>query len=74
MQYPLIDLPPLHQIKAQSPEGLFPNPNPVEHHKCGRSDPRARTVRDPTIRSTQVIILISCVVIHLIMWELLAIS
>jgi hypothetical protein len=40
----------------------------------GRSDPRAQTVRGPAIRSTQVIILISCVVIHLITWELLAIS
>jgi hypothetical protein len=40
----------------------------------GRSGPRARMVRGPAIRSTQVIIHISCMVIHLITWELLAIS
>jgi hypothetical protein len=40
----------------------------------GWSGPRARTVCGLAIRSTQVIILISCVVIHLITWELLAIS
>jgi hypothetical protein len=40
----------------------------------GRSGPWARTVRAPAIRLTRVIILISCVVIHLIMWELLAIA
>jgi hypothetical protein len=40
----------------------------------GRSGPRNRTVRGPAIRPTQVIILISCMVIHLIMWGLLAIS
>jgi hypothetical protein len=40
----------------------------------GRSGPRNRTVRGLAIRPTQVIILISCMVIHLIMWGLLAIS
>jgi hypothetical protein len=40
----------------------------------GQSGPRARKVRGPAIISTQVIILISCVVIHLITWKLLAIS
>jgi hypothetical protein len=40
----------------------------------GRSGPRAETVRDPAIRLTLAIILILCVVIHLIMWGLLAIA
>jgi hypothetical protein len=47
----------------------------VLNTKSGRwSDPRARTVRASTIRLSQVIILISCVVIHLITWDLLAIA
>jgi hypothetical protein len=45
----------------------------VEHKKCGRSGPRARTVCAPAIRLTRAIILISCVVIHLITCDLLAI-
>jgi hypothetical protein len=40
----------------------------------GRSGPRARTVHTPVIRLTRAIILISCVVIHLITWDLLAIA
>jgi hypothetical protein len=37
----------------------------------GHSDPKARTVHAPMIR---VIILVSCVIIHLITWNLLAIT
>jgi hypothetical protein len=40
----------------------------------GRPDPRVRTVRAPAIRLAWAIILIPCVVIHLITWELLAIA
>jgi hypothetical protein len=40
----------------------------------GRSGPRDRTVRAPAIRLTRAIILILCVVIHLIKWDLLAIA
>jgi hypothetical protein len=40
----------------------------------GRSGPRARTVRAPAIRLTQATILILCVVIHLITWDLLTIA
>jgi hypothetical protein len=40
----------------------------------GRSGPRALPVRAPAIRLTLAIILISCVVIHLITWGLLAIA
>jgi hypothetical protein len=40
----------------------------------GRSDPRARTVHAPVIRLTRAGILISCMVIHLITWDLLAIT
>jgi hypothetical protein len=39
----------------------------------GRSSRRTRTVHAPTIKLTRVIILISCVVIYLIAWDLLAI-
>jgi hypothetical protein len=39
----------------------------VEHQKW-------RTVRGPAIRLTRTIILILCVVIHLITWDLLAIT
>ena len=40
----------------------------------GRYGPRARTVCTPMIRLTRMIIIISCVVIHLIIWDLLAIA
>jgi hypothetical protein len=40
----------------------------------GRSGPRAQTVRAPAIRLIRAIIRILCVVIHLIMWDLLAIA
>jgi hypothetical protein len=39
----------------------------------GRSSPRVQTVHAHTIRVTRAIVLISCVVIHLITWDLLAI-
>jgi hypothetical protein len=41
----------------------------------GRSDMKARTVRPPAVGLTQaIIIIISCVVSHLITWNLLAIT
>jgi hypothetical protein len=47
----------------------------VLNTKSGRRfGPRARTVRAPTIKLTEAVILISCVVIHLITWDLLSIT
>jgi hypothetical protein len=53
------------EVEAQS--NKVGSSNLVLSTKSGRrSGPRVRTVCGPAIRSTQVIILISCVVIHLI--------